>query len=208
MAFRNWLQVIGATPLISRSCGRGVAPNRKNTFRKVRDFPHIGRHSRRGWCHYCYEATCKSSPEHMKPLNPSFAADIEGSFARQPIMNLLGATLSLVEPGVVEITLPYRADLAQQHGYLHAGVIATIADSACGYAAYSLMPAGSEVLSVEFKVNLLRPAQGETFVARAEVIKAGRTLTVVRADVFGIAGNADRELVATMQGTMICLRNS
>ncbi|HEY5075813.1 MAG TPA: PaaI family thioesterase [Pyrinomonadaceae bacterium] len=144
----------------------------------------------------------------MKPLNPSFAADIEGSFARQPIMNLLGATLSLVEPGVVEITLPYRADLAQQHGYLHAGVIATIADSACGYAAYSLMPAGSEVLSVEFKVNLLRPAQGETFVARAEVIKAGRTLTVVRADVFGIAGNADRELVATMQGTMICLRNS
>ncbi|HEX7531091.1 MAG TPA: PaaI family thioesterase [Pyrinomonadaceae bacterium] len=144
----------------------------------------------------------------MKPLNPSFAADIEGSFARQPIMNLLGARLSLVEPGVVDITLPYRADLAQQHGYLHAGVIATIADSACGYAAYSLMPAGSEVLSVEFKVNLLRPAQGETFVARAEVIKAGRTLTVVRADVFGIAGNADRELVATMQGTMISLRNS
>ena len=143
----------------------------------------------------------------MKPLNPSFAADIEGSFARQPIMNLLGARLTLVEPGVVEITLPYRADLAQQHGYLHAGVVATIADSACGYAAYSLMPAGSEVLSVEFKVNLLRPAQGETFVARAEVIKAGRTLTVVRADVFGIKGNADRELVATMQGTMICLRN-
>ena len=143
----------------------------------------------------------------MKPLNPSFAADIEGSFARQPIMNLLGARLTLVEPGVVEITLPYRADLAQQHGYLHAGVVATIADSACGYAAYSLMPAGSEVLSVEFKVNLLRPAQGKTFVARAEVIKAGRTLTVLRADVFGIAENADRELVATMQGTMICLRN-
>jgi uncharacterized protein (TIGR00369 family) len=142
----------------------------------------------------------------MNPLNPSFAADIEGSFGQQPMMNLIGARLSLVEPGVVEITLPYRADLAQQHGYLHAGVVATIADSACGYAAYSLMPAGSEVLSVEFKVNLLRPAQGETFVARAEVIKAGRTLTVVRADVFGIMGNAERELVATMQGTMICLR--
>ena len=143
----------------------------------------------------------------MNPLNPSFADEVERSFARQPIMNLIGARLSLVEPGVVEITLPYRADLAQQHGYLHAGVVTTIADSACGYAAYTLMPAGSEVLSVEFKVNLLRPAQGETFVARAEVIKAGRTLTVVRADVFGIAGNADRELVATMQGTMICLRN-
>ena len=142
----------------------------------------------------------------MNPLNPSFA-DVERSFAQQPIMNLLGARLSLVEAGVVEIALPFRADLTQQLGFLHAGVVTTIADSACGYAAYTLMPAGSEVLSVEFKVNLLRPAQGEVFVARAEVIKAGKTLTVVRADVFGIAGNADRELVATMQGTMICLRN-
>ena len=142
----------------------------------------------------------------MNPLNPSFAEDVERSFARQPIMNLLGARLSLVEAGAVEITLPYRADLTQQHGYLHAGVVTTIADSACGYASYSLMPAGSEVLSVEFKVNLLRPAQGETFVARAEVIKAGKTLTVVRADVFAIAGDADRKLVATMQGTMICVR--
>jgi uncharacterized protein (TIGR00369 family) len=104
---------------------------------------------------------------------------------------------------VIEITLPYRADLTQQHGYLHAGVITTIADSACGYAAFTLMPAGSNVLSVEFKVNLLRPAQGAEFLTRAEVIKAGRTLTVVRADVFGIAGNKERTLVATMQGTMI-----
>ena len=139
----------------------------------------------------------------MEPLNPSFAEEVERSFARQPIMNLIGAQLSLIEPGMIEITLPYRADLTQQHGFLHAGVVTTIADSASGYAAYSLMPAGSEVLSVEFKVNLMRPAQGETFVARAEVIKAGRTLTVVRADVFGVAGNGDRELVATMQGTMI-----
>src|SRR5260221_7709353 len=142
----------------------------------------------------------------MNPLNPSFAAEVERSFARQPIMNLIGARLTLVEAGVVEITLPYRADLTQQHGYLHAGVVTTIADSACGYAAYTLMPAGSEVLSVEFKVNLLRPAQGKTFVARAEVIKAGKTLTVVRADVFAISADSDRELVATMQGTMMCLR--
>ncbi len=151
---------------------------------------------------------CLSYLQHMDRLNPSFAEEVERSFARQPIMNLIGAKLSLVEPGVVEITIPYRADLAQQDGYLHAGVVTTIADSACGYAAYSLMPAGSEVLSVEFKVNLLRPAQGVTFIAHAEVIKAGRTLTVVRADVFGIDGNADRELTATMQGTMICLRNT
>jgi uncharacterized protein (TIGR00369 family) len=138
----------------------------------------------------------------MNPLNPSFARDVADSFARQPIMKLIGARLSLVEPGVVEITLPYRADLLQQNGHLHAGIITTIADSACGYAAYTLMPAGSNVLSVEFKVNLLRPAQGETFVARAEVIKAGRMLSVVRADVFASTGD-NKTLVATMQGTMI-----
>ena len=142
----------------------------------------------------------------MNPLNPSFAREVEDSFTRQPIMTLIGARLSLVEAGVVEITLPYRADLAQQNGYLHAGIVTTIADSACGYAAYTLMPAGSNVLSVEFKLNLLRPAQGETFVTRAEVIKAGKTLTVVRADVFTMNGNKERRLVASMQGTMICVR--
>jgi uncharacterized protein (TIGR00369 family) len=141
----------------------------------------------------------------MVPLNSSYAEEVQRSFKRQPIMNLIGATLSLVEAGVVEISLPYRADLAQQDGYIHAGIVTTIADSACGYAAYSLMPAGSQVLSVEFKVNLLRPAQGVTFVARAEVIKAGKTLTVARADVFGVDDKANRKLVATMQGTMICL---
>ncbi|HEX3280361.1 MAG TPA: PaaI family thioesterase [Pyrinomonadaceae bacterium] len=142
----------------------------------------------------------------MHAANPSFALEVEQSFARQAIMKLIGARLSLIEPGVVEITLPYRSDLTQQQGFLHAGVVTTIADSACGYAAYSLMPAGSEVLSVEFKVNLLRPAQGESFLARAEVIKAGRTLTVVRADVFGVTQDGNRELVATMQGTMIAVR--
>ena len=121
-------------------------------------------------------------------------------------MALIGAELRRVEPGVVEITLPYRSDLAQQHGYLHAGIVTTIADSACGYAAYSLMPVGSQVLSVEFKVNLLRPAQGERFLAVAEVIKPGRTLTVVRADVFAVNVEERRELVATMLGTMMCLR--
>jgi len=139
------------------------------------------------------------------PRNPSYADEIKQSFAKQTIMTLIGAELSRVEAGSVEITLPYRADLAQQHGYLHAGIVTTIADSACGYAAYSLMPPNSEVLSVEFKVNLLRPAKGETFLAAAEVVKAGRTLTVVRADVFGLDHVARRELVATMLGTMICL---
>jgi len=121
-------------------------------------------------------------------------------------MGLIGAELSRVEPGLVEITLPYRSDLTQQHGYLHAGIVTTIADSACGYAAYSLMPAESEVLSIEFKVNLLRPAKGETFLAVAEVVKSGKTLTVVRADVFGVDQEGQRELIATMLGTMICIR--
>ena len=140
----------------------------------------------------------------MQLRNASFADEITQSFAKQTIMGLIGAEITRIEPGIVEITLPYRADLAQQHGYLHAGIVTTIADSACGYAAYSLMPPNSEVLSVEFKVNLLRPAKGETFKAVAEVVKAGKTLTVVRADVFGVDGDR-RELVATMLGTMICL---
>jgi uncharacterized protein (TIGR00369 family) len=142
----------------------------------------------------------------MTPLNPGFAEEISHSFAGQAVMSLIGAELSRVEPGVIEISLPYRADLTQQHGYLHAGIVTTIVDSACGYAAYSLMPAGSEVLSVEFKVNLLRPARGKSFLARAEVIKPGRTLTVARGDVFGIADSGQREFVATMLATIICLR--
>jgi uncharacterized protein (TIGR00369 family) len=138
--------------------------------------------------------------------NPRFAEDIKQSFAQQSIMCLIGAELSLLEPGIVEIDLPYRADLTQQHGNLHAGIVTTIADPAAGYAAYSLMPAGAEVLSVEFKVNLLRPAQGKSFLARAEVIKPGRTLTVARADVFGVAETGDRELLATMLAAIICLQ--
>ena len=139
-----------------------------------------------------------------KTRNPTFAEEIQQSFNQQTVMALIGAGLTHVEPGLVEITLPYRADLAQQHGYMHAGIVTTIADSASGYAAYSLMPPNSEVLSVEFKVNLLRPAKGEMFSAVAEVVKSGKTLTVVRADVFA-TGEGRRDLVATMLGTMICL---
>jgi len=141
----------------------------------------------------------------MNPTNPNFAGEVRKSFAQQAMMHLIGAQLSLVEPGHVEITLPYRRDLTQQNGYLHAGIVTTIADTACGYAAYTLMPAGTGVLSVEFKVNLLRPAAGETFLSRAEVIKAGKTLTVVRADVFALTGDK-RVLVATMQATIMCIR--
>jgi uncharacterized protein (TIGR00369 family) len=141
---------------------------------------------------------------NRQPTNPAFAEEIRSSFSKQTIMELIGGELTLIDPGVVEITLPYRTDLTQQHGYVHAGIVTTIADSACGYAAYSLMPPGSDVLAVEFKVNLLRPAKGDNFVARAEVIKPGKTLTVVRADVFAVSYDQSA-LVATMLGTMMRL---
>jgi uncharacterized protein (TIGR00369 family) len=142
----------------------------------------------------------------LQASNPAFADEVRQSFAKQAIMGLIGGELTHVEPGLVEISLPYRPDLTQQDGYVHAGIITTIADSACGYAAYSLMPPQSDVLAVEFKVNLLRPAKGEKFLARAEVIKPGRTLTVVRADVFATGGAEEPKLVATMQGTMMRLQ--
>jgi uncharacterized protein (TIGR00369 family) len=127
---------------------------------------------------------------------------VAANFERQPAMALIGATLEVVEPGRVNVSFPFRAELTQQDGFIHAGIICTAADSACGYAALSSMPAGSDVLSVEFKLNLLRPAAGERFVARAQVLKRGKTLTAVRADVFAFMGVQER-LIAAMQATMI-----
>lgn len=141
-----------------------------------------------------------------EPADPQFAARVRASFARQPMMQTIGATLETVAPGRADISLPFRSDLTQQHGYLHAGVVATIADSACGYAAYTLMPAGASVLTVEYKINLLSPATGDRFVARASVIRPGRTLTIVQADVFASAGGAERR-TATMLATIITLRD-
>ena len=127
---------------------------------------------------------------------------VAANFARQPAMALIGAELKLLSPGVVEVSFPFRKELTQQDGFIHAGIISTAADSACGYAALSGMPAGSDVLSVEFKLNLLRPAAGERFVARAQVLRQGKTLTAVRADVFALSG-VQEHLVAAMQATMI-----
>jgi uncharacterized protein (TIGR00369 family) len=138
-----------------------------------------------------------------EPTNPLFIEEIKESFGRQSVMRLIGAELGIIEPGVVEINLAYRPDLVQQNGYIHAGIVTTIVDSACGYAAFSLMPAGSSVLSVEFKMNLLRPARGLRFLAHGEVIKAGRTLTIVRGDVFGFSDDGKKEHIATMQATMM-----
>ncbi len=119
-------------------------------------------------------------------------------------MQLIGSRLTLVEPGIVEIELTTREDLTQQDGYIHAGIVTTVLDSACGYAAYTLMPAASSVLSVEFKVNLLAPAKGDRIRARAEVKRPGRTLTVCTADAFAIEGGYSSKVCATMLATMIC----
>ena len=138
----------------------------------------------------------------LRTTGSEYEARVRDSFARQRVMQLFGASLSRVAPGEVDVLLPFREDLTQQNGYVHAGVITTVADSACGYAAYTLMPAGSGVLSVEFKVNLLRPAQGDEFAAQARVVKAGATLTVTRCDVYARSGG-EAKLVAMMVGTMI-----
>lgn len=117
-------------------------------------------------------------------------------------MKTVGARLGRLAPGAVEILLPFRTDLTQQTGVLHAGVIAAIADSACGGAAFSLMPPGSDVASIEFKLNLVAPAAGETFAARARVVRAGKTISTCVADVYAINGESET-LVATMLGTMM-----
>jgi uncharacterized protein (TIGR00369 family) len=134
--------------------------------------------------------------------NPDFEAAVRESFARQTFMGTLGAALELVEPGRVHVGVAAAPSLCQQNRFLHAGVLTSVADSACGYAASSLAPPGHDVLSVEFKINLLRPASAPRFLACAHVLRAGRTLTVAMAEVFGLEAS-DRELVAAMLSTII-----
>jgi uncharacterized protein (TIGR00369 family) len=125
---------------------------------------------------------------------------VRESFARQKAMSLIGASLSAIEAGASEISLPYRDDLTQQKGFVHGGIIGMIADSAAGYAAYSLMPASASLVTVEYKMNILAPARG-SLVARGKVIKSGRTLTVARAEVYAEDGTH----VASMQQTLMML---
>ena len=140
----------------------------------------------------------------LAPPDPNFERRVRDSFARQTFMTTLGARVVQVTPGEVVLDLPWRPELGQQHGVLHAGVIASIADSACGYAALSLMPAGAGVMSVEFKVNLLAPGRGTHFTAVGRVRRAGRTLTVCEGAVLAHEGDTERE-IAVMTATMIRL---
>lgn len=136
--------------------------------------------------------------------DPDFAARVRDSFARQPFMAKIGALLTAIEPGSCEVTLPYDESVTQQHGFFHGGVIGTIADNAAGYAAYSLMPAGSSVLTVEFKLSLLAPGRGDRLAARAEVLRPGRTLTVAQVHVFACNGGTET-LCASALETLMCL---
>ena len=136
--------------------------------------------------------------------DPAFATRVRASFERQAIMRLIGARLSRVDPGHVEIELPYREDLTQQHGYFHAGVTSTIADSAGGYAGYTLFPADSSVLTVEYKLNLVAPAEGEKLVAVGRVKKSGRSLTVCELEVLAVKSGETKSCAYGLQ-TLMCL---
>jgi uncharacterized protein (TIGR00369 family) len=143
---------------------------------------------------------------HPIPADPGYLARVRASFAKQAVMHTLGAALDTIEPGRVVIVMPHKPELSQQHGFLHAGIVSTGLDSACGYAAYSLMPADAAVLTIEFKVNLLAPARGPWFRFEGQVTKAGRTISVVEGRAWQHeAGGADA-LCATMTATVMTVQ--
>ncbi len=141
---------------------------------------------------------------NWQALDPAFEEKVRESFLRQAFMQHLGARMGAVRPGACEIRAPFHAALTQQHGFFHAGVTAAIADSACGYAAFTLMPTQASVLTVEYKINLVAPATGEELVARAEVLRNGKTLKVCRADIFGVKAGGET-LCATMLSTIMTM---
>lgn len=126
------------------------------------------------------------------------------SFQRQEVMKTLNASILDIRPGEIEIDFPYQKSLTQQHGFIHAGIVSTILDSACGYAAFSLMPEDAAVLTIEFKINLLSPAQGERFRAIGKVKKKGKNITVTEGELFANTENGEK-LVATMNGTIMAI---
>jgi uncharacterized protein (TIGR00369 family) len=140
----------------------------------------------------------------FKPKDRFFETRVWDSFGRQEAMRTLAIEIALLEPGEITLTMPYVAAYTQQHGFVHAGILATALDSACGYAAFSLMPEDAAVLTVEFKLNLLAPARGDRFVFRGKVVKSGRTITVCEAYAFAISGGEEK-LIATMSGTLMAL---
>lgn len=148
--------------------------------------------------------TARPAGNVFEPRNPNWDATVRASFARQKVMALIGAEIGELQPGHCEIRLPFRDDLTQQNGYFHAGITSTIVDSAGGYAGLTLMSAGSDVLTVEFKLNLLAPADGEFLVAEGQVLKTGRNLVITRGEVYAIK-NGRATHCATMQQTLMTM---
>ena len=140
----------------------------------------------------------------FKPKNPDFDTRVRDSFDRQKVMHTLGIEIAKLSPGRIVLEMAHSDALTQQHGFLHAGIVSTALDSACGYAAFSLMPAEAAVLTAEFKINLLNPADGTRFRFVADVVKPGRTLTVCEARAYALKGQ-DEKLIATMTGTLMAL---
>lgn len=143
-------------------------------------------------------------PATFEPRAADWKARCLASFEQQPICRTLGIELAALEPGFCEMRLPFRADLTQQHGFFHAGMVSTLADNAGGYAALSLMPAGAEVLAVEFKINLMSPAKGDVMIARARVVKPGRTLVITQVEIAMLDGGVEKDC-ALMQQTTFCV---
>jgi uncharacterized protein (TIGR00369 family) len=140
----------------------------------------------------------------FEPKNPDYRSVAAATFERQQAMRTLGITIARLEPGEVDLSMPYSAEFTQQNGFVHAGIITAGLDNACGIAAFTLMPSGSDILTVEFKTNLLAPAKGDRFAFRAHVVKPGRTLTVCEARAFAQTGGTET-LIATMTGTLMAL---
>lgn len=141
----------------------------------------------------------------FEPQDLNYQARVQASFARQNMMQTMGARLLSVSPGAVEIELPFNENLAQQHGFLHAGAVATIGDTACGYAALSLATADKAVLTIEYKINLLAPALGNKLIARGCVIRPGRTVTVCNGEVFALNNQAEEKIIASLLATIMLL---
>ncbi len=148
--------------------------------------------------------TVRPAKNAFEPRNPDWEATVHGSFARQKVMRLIGAEMGTLSPGHCEIRLPFRDDLTQQNGYFHAGITAAIVDSAGGYAGLTVMSAGADVLTVEFKLNLLAPADGDILVAEGQVLKSGRNLVITRGEVYAIRGGKATHC-ATMQQTLMTM---
>lgn len=151
------------------------------------------------------EAHCKMKSQ-FKPSDDGYEAKVRESFNRQEIMKTVNASILSIQPGIVELAFPYQTELTQQHGFIHAGIVSTLLDSACGYAAFSLMPKGAAVLTIEFKINFLAPAKGTVFRAVGAVKKAGRNITVSEGELFADI-DGGQKLVATMVGTIMSVYN-